>query len=73
MSRPDLDCCRPWRASFPSPRWVHSRWCDLYPGQEVGRERQKMDGTLKLPLKDPDYIAAHSDDEDDERTSWADA
>jgi len=71
MARPDVDCCRPWRASFPSPRWVHSRWCHLYPNQDVGRERNVVQ--VELPLRDPDYIDAHMDDEDDERTSWADA
>ena len=39
MPRPDLTCCTPFSATFPTMRWIHSRNCRTSPMQRVTVER----------------------------------
>jgi hypothetical protein len=36
MPRPELDCCSPWKAPYPSGHhWTHSKRCPISPGAKV--------------------------------------
>lgn len=70
-----LPCCKPIQAPTPGGwRWVHSKFCKVNPRQrvtqadwEAAAARTVHPAGVDLPTRDPAYMDAHSDDDDDER------
>lgn len=53
MAKPDLTCCVPYGAHFPSGwGWVHSRSCPDYPREKVGGERTPEQIARAAALRD---------------------
>lgn len=76
-----LACCTPIRIRMPSGRWpwFHSKFCKVSPrvrvteaDWEAAAARTVHPAGADLPTRDPAYMDAHMDDDDDERGSRAD-